>query len=190
MTLFQKQQTIHTSGYNAIPDAIADDETAAVPLGTPPLMTTTMGHRLSKWMIAIVACMMLVAGGTVRMVAILDGGRMTTSDVNKCLPAGGMFGGTSTTTSRGWGGKSDPFETCYQYGSDHKYCWTKSWQADTTPHLGSNYFQCVPNGGTKSRKPVAGLWRPVDPKYVNTPGVDPKIKPHRCGSPCQEQHED
>ena len=135
MTLFQKQQTIHTSGYNAIPDAIADDETAAVPLGTPPLMTTTMGHRLSKWMIAIVACMMLVAGGTVRMVAILDGGRMTTSDVNKCLPAGGMFGGTSTTTSRGWGGKSDPFETCYQYGSDHKYCWTKSWQVDTYPPL-------------------------------------------------------
>ena len=39
MNIFQKHQ--NTSGYNSIPDAIAaDDETAAVPLGTPVYATT------------------------------------------------------------------------------------------------------------------------------------------------------
>ena len=55
MNLFQKQQK--TSGYNSIPDAIADDETAAV------------SRRSSKTRIALVAgtMMMLVAGGAVWM---------------------------------------------------------------------------------------------------------------------------
>ena len=65
----KQQQT--TIGYNSIPNAIADDETAAVPLGTPTSTTTmTMGHRSSKRMLAIVAIMMLllmVAGGAVWM---------------------------------------------------------------------------------------------------------------------------
>ena len=80
MNIFQKQQT--TSGYNTIPDD-NDDETADVPLGTtllsPPTtmtmpttttMTTTKEHRLSKWMVAIVAGMItiLVAYGDLSLV--------------------------------------------------------------------------------------------------------------------------
>ena len=74
MNLFKQQH--NTSGYNTIPDTIANDETAAVPLGTTILptptttmMTATKDHRLSKrMMIAIVTGMMMllvVAGGTV-----------------------------------------------------------------------------------------------------------------------------
>ena len=72
MNLFKQQH--NTSGYNTIPDTIANDETAAVPLGTTILptptttmMTATKDHRLSKrMMIAIVTGMMMllvVAGG-------------------------------------------------------------------------------------------------------------------------------
>ena len=72
MNLFKKQQA--TIGYNSIPDALADDETAAVPLGTTILLPAmaTMDRRLSKrMMLAIVAGVMLIgmAGGTVLMLA-------------------------------------------------------------------------------------------------------------------------
>ena len=80
MNLFQKQQK--TSGYNSIPHAIAaDDETAAVPVGTtilPPTMTMTMGHYMPKWiMVASVLGMMLmlvVTGGSVWMLETTGGG--------------------------------------------------------------------------------------------------------------------
>ena len=48
MTLFQKQQTIHTSGYNAIPDAIADDETAAVPFVTQNFTSSRKNNNHSE----------------------------------------------------------------------------------------------------------------------------------------------
>ena len=64
MNLFQKQQT--TSGYASIPNAIADNETATVPLGTtivprPATTTMTSGHRAKLWM-AIAAGLLLVTG--------------------------------------------------------------------------------------------------------------------------------
>ena len=93
MNLFQKQQTT-TSGYTSIPDAIAgDDETAAVPLGTPPSpMMMTRACRVLKWrmMVAIVAGMMMmmlvVAAGTVWMLPDVSSyghssGSLETTDV-------------------------------------------------------------------------------------------------------------
>ena len=79
MNLFQKQQK--TSRYNSIPDAIADDKTAAVPFGTPPSSTTViMGHRSSTGRVAFVAGMLLLlvvlGGGAVGMT---EGGRTTTT---------------------------------------------------------------------------------------------------------------
>ena len=64
MNLFQKQQD--TIRYNSITDAIADDDTAAVPLGTtivprPATTTMTSGHRAKLWM-AIAAGLLLVTG--------------------------------------------------------------------------------------------------------------------------------
>ena len=146
----------------------------------PTTMTRTKEHRLSKWMVAIVAgmIMMLVAYGAVLM--LQDGSLYTTAAKDlvvataglptPCLPAGGTFGGTSTTT---WYGKSVPFETCYQLGDDPTYCWTKAW---FSPGFGK-YYQCLPDGGNDA-------WHDIDPKYVN-PVTDPKS----CGMPCHEVHQ-
>ena len=80
MNLFQKHQK--TSGYNTIPDGIAEVETAAVPVGStllPPTMTMT---TMSKTRIVLVAgmTMMLVAGGgTLWMRETTDDGLTTTA---------------------------------------------------------------------------------------------------------------
>ena len=176
MKLSQKQQ--NTIGYHSIPNAIAadDDETATVPLGTPPSTTMTIDRRLSKWrmMVAIVAGMMMillvVAADTVWMLQDVssydhssgslettDGDRKTIAEGliiavppidpkdNICFPASGAFGGVSTTTCLP---NSDPFETCYQYGSYDKYCWTKSF-FDT---FGFHQCRTDMDKGTKSRR--------------------------------------
>ena len=130
MNLFQKQQ--NTSGYTSIPNdntatAAADD--TAVLLGTSIFpttkRTTTMGRRSLTWMVAIVVgMMMLAAGGTIWL---RDGEKNAAEglvvgfrpDDYQCLPADGTFNGKSVTT---YFGEKDPFETCYQWGKDKKYC--------------------------------------------------------------------
>ena len=186
----KQQQT--TSGYNSIPDAIAaDDETAAVPFGTTLLPTSTTTNRSSKWnMVAIVAFMMMlllaVAGGTVLRrngeIAAAEGLVVATqvhtavvpsatNGEGLCLPAGGTFGGVSHTTSDS---ESYAFETCFQFGNHHTYCWTKS------------YYQ----GSFLPCGPIGDAWKSINADYVITPGVDPKTNPKRCGTPCQgQQHE-
>ena len=157
------------------PPIIDEDETAAllVPTITPLLPTTTMDRRSSKTRLAIVAGMILmVAGGTV---LLQDGGTtaegliVATQGV-PCEPATGTFGGVSTTT---FFGEDNPFETCYQYGDDKKYCWSKS----TTHSIGvEQWFECKPD-------PYGGKWGSVDPKYVN-----PVTHPYSCGPSCTEMY--
>ena len=184
MNLFQKQQT--TSGYASIPNAIADNETATVPLGTtivprPATTTMTSGHRAKLWM-AIAAGLLLVTGVVVlrdRETAAEGLIVVATTDVrsNRCIPAGDTFNGNSYITLDG---TVDHFETCYKYGSYDKYCWTKSY-LDTSGFGGDDLFkQCVPD-------PKGGQWRAIhqrDMKYVN-----PVTHPYSCGDPCHGQHE-
>ena len=180
MNLFQKQQK--TSRYNSIPDASADDDTA-VPIDStllPPMW----------WMVVVVvAGMMLLTGcGTVWLLPDVGSSYTTTAEGlivategndDSCVPAGGTFSGTSTTTSDGEDGH---FETCFQYGNVDKYCWTKSWFA--SDFGGGNWLQCDPD-------PRDGQWNSIDNddmRYVNPPPLSPG-DPYTCGSPCQGQHE-
>ena len=152
-----KQQ--HTTiGYNSIPDPIADDDkTAAVPFGTTilPSPTTTMDRRsLLKWnRVAIVALMIMllvvvVAGGdTVLLrregdIAAAEGLVVALQPSAPCLPAGGTFGGVSTVTDNG--GDGGAFETCFQFGTDFTYCWTKSYSWYENSDSGNSL--CAPNG--------------------------------------------
>ena len=114
MNLFKKQQT--TIGYNSISDDTDDDDdTAVVPIVfttiLPLTLMATIGHSLKWWMVAIIVegMLLLVAGcGAVWM---QDGALDTTTaeglivatkgNDDSCVPAGGTFSGTSTTTSVG-----------------------------------------------------------------------------------------
>jgi len=210
MNLFQKQQK--TSGYASIPNAIADDEetatTRTMDRRVSRWRTTdrrwSKGRMLVDGVVATGMMLLLVMGGAVWMRQdggssydhssgsreTADGGRTITAEGlvlpppgdDPCLPAGGAFGGVSTTSNM----QRNPFETCYQYGKVEKYCWTKSYRDfDGGPHSGygsgGGFSPCVPD-------PPGGQWRTVDPRFVNTPGVDPNINPKRCGPPCQGQH--
>ena len=169
-----------------------EDETAVLLVTTitpPTTTTTTMGHG-ATWTVAIVAGMMLVAGG---VVLLQDGSSYTTAaeglvvatQVDKpCLPAGGTFGGVSTTPSDSFSdnwfssGQSTAFETCYQLGSEETYCWSKSYHHDYENNLDNendDFRQCIPNGSA---------WQTVDPKYVN-----PVTTPYSCGTPCQGMYQ-
>ena len=90
------------------------------------------------------------------------------SGYNPCLPAGGAFGGKSTTGS--FFGESYPSQTCCQYNNTETYCWTK-----LAVSVGQKYYQCLPKGG-------GNAWHHIDPQYVN-----PVTNPVSCGSPCQAQ---
>ena len=129
MNLFQKQQ--NTIRYNSIPNAIADDETAAVPLGTTllPPSKTTMGHRLSKRIAIVAGVMMLLtmAGGTVWMMPY--GGIMTAaawhpprcaSDYGKNTPCCGQGGGVVAPERQC--PENMPFCANYIYGDHWGYC--------------------------------------------------------------------
>jgi len=99
------------------------------------------------------------------------------TDDDICFPAGGTFGGVSRIVS--WGGVTmTPFETCYQYGSYDKYCWTKSYL--DTSWFDDTFKQCVPD-------PRGGQWRAIEQK--NMKYVNPVTHPYSCGEPCQGQHE-
>ena len=163
-----------------------DEETARL-LGTTilPSTTTTMDDRSSTWTrIAIVAgiMMMLVAGA----VLLPDRGRTTaaeglvvaTQGKDPCVPAGGTFSGVSETSSDQ---QSYAFETCWQFGKHSTYCWTKSYRFIDDGQSNVGFSPCAPKGDA---------WHAIDADYVNTPGVDPKANPKRCGTPCQgQQHE-
>ena len=172
------------TSYQNSPSSI-DEEDTAVPLvptilspTTTTIMTTT-SYR-SKWvMIAIVvAMMMLVAGG---MVLLWDGESaaeglvVATQENGPCLPATDTFSGISVTVTTAYGHR-DPFETCYQYGEEAKYCWSKSY------YVGgrfSGWYPCVPNP-----KYAEQTWELIDPKYVN-----PVTHPYSCGEPCQDMYQ-
>ena len=180
----QKQQQ-KTSGYKSIPHASAadDEETTAVPF---------FGSS-SKWRVFRVAGAMLLlvmAGGGGTVWRRQEGATaamnlvVATTEGNPCIPAGGAFGGTSTKGSDD--GEDGNFETCYQYHNFEEYCWTKSFESPDYVQFVTEdplFFKCVPNGGGQA-------WKVIDADYVNTPGVNPKTNPKRCGPPCQGQHPD
>ena len=184
-----------------------DDDDAAALLLVPTLlaasttmttttMTTTMDRRSLQWMSLVAGMLLLLlvvagGGGTV----LLRNGETTAEGLvvaaqtpkhhsSDCVAASmdATFGGISVTTTLGIG-KSDPFKTCYQYGDETKYCWSNSYYSKTITSAGIHtlWFECHP-------KPKHGQWDSLDPKYVNTPGVDPKTNPKLCGSPCEEMY--
>ena len=197
--------------YQKNPRTIDEDDTD-VPLVTTIHSSTksmTMGHRLSKRMIAIVAVagmmmmLMMADGGTVWMRATMDAGRttMTTAEGlvvgtegNKCFPTGGTFNGISTTTlpSQSLYGRDKPFQTCYQFGLEKRldytnYCWTNSF---SIVYYGIGYekgyhYQCVPDG------PYVNGVVHVDPKrsWHTVKAVKPQTSLPSCGRPCPGQHE-
>jgi len=161
-----------------------DDDTAPllVPTISPPTMTTT-GQR-SKRMIAIVAVaammMLTVAGGTVWMrtgATTAEGLVVATHGRDQCdAPLmDATFGGVSKTTLFGY---DDPFQTCYQYGNEKKYCWSYSYSTLGTIFIPSLSFQCKPKGGKVRGLLAMGQWDDSDPKYV--------VPYKTCGPPCQD----
>ena len=209
MNLFQKHQK--TSGYNTIPDGIAEVETAAVPVGStllPPTMTMT---TMSKTRIVLVAgmTMMLVAGGgTLWMRETMDAGRTTMTTAEglvvgteanhpPCTLTLGTFNGVSTETvpSHYMHGRRYAFQTCYQFGLEARldytnYCWTNSFYRsvynDKTDTFDQGYHtQCVPDG------PYFNGVVHVDPKrsWHTVHAVKPQTSLPSCGRPCPGQHE-
>ena len=173
--------------YQKSPSSDEDEETADVPLVTTILpstttMTTTMSSRSSKsmGMLAIVAgTTMIMLGSTVLLQngeTAAEGLVVATEGTSPCLaaPMDTTFGGTSITNRGGIAGRTDPFETCYQYYTYEKYCWSKSFYlADdgVEDDFRPGWMQCFPDGGG---------WNTVDPQYVN-----PVTHPYSCGKPCQ-----
>ena len=142
MNIFQKQQT--TIGYTSIPEASADDKTAAV------------GHR-SSWKTKNLMCAGIigmtaaVASSTLVFYSIMDKQTSTVpsfllhasvdADDNKCLPASGPW--PAGSVSNGNGDVDDeptaPFVTCYTFQGGENYCWTHSYYDD-------GWRQCFPDG--------------------------------------------
>lgn len=118
MHFFIKKQP-PTTGYTTIADGDADTDTATVLRVITHRSTLTIVQSWSG-VVAIVAGMMLVAGGAVWM---RDGLSYMTAVAevlvvvsSQCVPASGVFGGISTTNVFVIVGQRDPLETCYQYG--------------------------------------------------------------------------
>ena len=170
----------------------SDEDITAVPLITPHLPPTTIDPRSKRRMVAVVgAGMMLLglAGGAVWLwdeeTAAAEGHVVATPEVkHPCLPAPDTFSGISKTAGTWiWSGHKDPFETCYQFRYTDKYCWSHSYY-DTD--CISSGFECIPEGWYDTDD---GWRHDIDPKYVNTPGVDPNTNPKRCGPPCQDMYQ-
>ena len=168
-----------------------------VPIVTSIRPPTTAGQRLKRMIAVVAAGIMLLAGvvlmqddgssynhlsrsvvtenGSIASIAeeLVVATQLSTeeedgSGYNPCLPAGGAFGGKSTTGS--FFGESYPSQTCCQYNNTETYCWTK-----LAVSVGQKYYQCLPKGG-------GNAWHHIDPQYVN-----PVTNPVSCGSPCQAQ---
>jgi hypothetical protein len=164
--------------YQNPPTSIDEDEETAVPFVTTltPATPTTVDHRSPKRMIAITLGMLLlvVAGVAVALFETPNGDRTTTTAEGlvvategrgPCVPATGHFHGLSTTAGFG---ESDPFQTCYKYGSYEKYCWTNAYYFDAP--FRTIWYQCRPNGDD---------WYGIR---------DTKLPLSLCPTPCQDQH--
>ena len=112
-----------------------------------------------------------------------------------CLPATNTFGGVSGTN---YGctiiSNSNPFQTCYQYGDEDKYCWSNSYWSS----YNNGWFECQPNGftGCNDNGSAEAGWHAIKQKnmrYVNPPPQSPG-DPYTCGLsiggvggvPCQD----
>lgn len=178
MHFFIKKQ-LPTTGYTTIADGDADTNTATVLRVITHRSTLTIVRSWSG-VVAIVAGMMLVADGAVWM---RDGLSYMTAVAevlvvvsSQCVPASGVFGGISTTNVFVIVGQRDPLETCYQYGEEAEYCWTKFYYSSKGT---GGWFNCYPD-------PSGGQWNSIhqdDMKYVN-----PVTHSYLCGLPCQSRH--
>ena len=112
-----------------------------------------------------------------------------------CLPATNTFGGVSGTN---YGctiiSNSNPFQTCYQYGDEDKYCWSNSYWSS----YNNGWYECQPNGftGCNDDGSAEAGWHAIKQKnmrYVNPPPQSPG-DPYTCGLsiggvggvPCQD----
>ena len=147
---------------------------ATAPTSAPT--RTTNNNRAAS---AIVRALRMLVGATVAGGVLFvwmrtdPSKRFLTNRMGPCLvpPAGTAF---TPDNSRTFGCRKDPFETCYQYRNEAKYCWSKSYWDD---YMGA-FCRCAPipynpAGGNRQN------WDSVDPKYVN-----PVTTPKTCGEPC------
>ena len=81
-----------------------------------------------------------------------------------------IFNGVSTIS---YSSEKNPFQTCYKYGSDDKYCYSNSFTS-----LIGTYFQNVPNDGD---------WVTIGTNNYgfNTYGT---VNTTSCGTPCQDTY--
>ena len=84
-----------------------------------------------------------------------------------CRQATGTFNGHQSNSMY-----AVPYETCFQYGDEAKYCFTKSYQCGSCGD--SKYCTCTPNG--ERWKKVSGQSYDVKKGWL-------------CGPACQGQHE-
>ena len=179
-----------------------DNTTVVVITTITPPTTTTSIHRSKLMIVTVrsflsiivIVGIMLVAGGAV---LLWDGGSyfyssggslqtedssittdveglvVATHDSAPCLPASmdEAFNGISVSNPS-LRARRHPFETCYQWGNEVKYCWTKSYQ---WTHNGVIFSECAPDGS---------YWKAIDAKYVN-----PVTHPNSCGTPCQDMYQ-
>ena len=89
---------------------------------------------------------------------------------NPCNTASGKFNGDSHTSSE----SHHPFETCFQYGDEPKYCWSKSWEAPANTCNGIRYYRCIP---------VGAPWQPVGLIGV---AENYAVGGGGCGTPCTD----
>ena len=187
MHFFIKKQP-PTTGYTTIADGDADTNTATVPRFITHRSTLTIVRSWSGVVAIVAGMMMLVAGGAVWM---RNGLSYTTATAevlvmvsSQCVaaPMDATFGGISTTNVFVIVGKRDPFETCYQYGEEAKYCWTKSYYSSKGT---GGWFQCYPDP-SQDKCADCQEWERIhqdDMKYVN-----PVTHPYSCGLPCQDMY--
>ena len=87
-----------------------------------------------------------------------------------CYPACGTFNGLSNEEFWLMEDDTQYFESCYKYGDEAKFCWTKSYTC-----FDEAQCPCKPNGH---------LW-----KHVYGDVYDEETGLWTCGSPCQGQYE-
>ena len=112
-----------------------------------------------------------------------------------CLPPTNTFGGVSLTNYAWAFINSNPFQTCYQYGDEDKYCWSNSyWESKLAPKL-PGWLECQPKGYTGDDKEGWHAIKQKNMRYVNPPPQSPG-DPYTCGLsiggvggvPCQDVH--
>ena len=100
-----------------------------------------------------------------------------------CLPAtDGDFTGISQINGD-FIQNLNPFQTCYQYGDEAKYCWSNSYYEESVWIIYGGWFQCVPIpfDGNSIKSPFNG-WHAIEQnnmRYVNPPPQS-KGDPYTC----------